>query len=301
MHFPQADEPAAASALRNSAGVGAGATEFSLFLTAHTRASKPSRTSLIPLLAKRFVAHPKACPAPVRNLGLDHERVFVRRRSMEARIRLDQRNADRAEFFPNDFLERLTALRSKPGRRCRSTSSRIVDDALLIAVAPGDSAVMVGGMRFPSESKTWPGEPAVAPTRPETNGGDREKIVQLETDVTFASLEESREKRYGHHRKHPARLVLQSGSTTLTLDKEAGKVSMQRKVLFWNRSPIERGLADITDATVDTAVDRSSGVEVCNTMLISRGRSSGSNSSSLGEFEAIGYARALLRCRPVGR
>jgi hypothetical protein len=68
----------------------------------------------------------------------------------------------------------------------------------------------------------------------------------------------------------PRRLVLQSGSTTLTLDKEGGKVSMQRKVLFWSRAPIEKGLAEIADATVDTAVDRSSGVEVCNTMLISR-------------------------------
>ncbi len=68
----------------------------------------------------------------------------------------------------------------------------------------------------------------------------------------------------------PRRLVLQSGSTTLTLDKEGGKVSMQRKVLFWSRAPIEKRLAEIADATVDTAVDRSSGVEVCNTMLISR-------------------------------
>ncbi len=68
----------------------------------------------------------------------------------------------------------------------------------------------------------------------------------------------------------PQRLVLQSGSTKLTLDKEAGKVSMQRKVLFWNRAPIEKALAEIADATVDAAVDRSSGVEVCNTMLISR-------------------------------
>ncbi|MEZ5889034.1 MAG: hypothetical protein R3D52_01510 [Xanthobacteraceae bacterium] len=68
----------------------------------------------------------------------------------------------------------------------------------------------------------------------------------------------------------PQRLVLQSGATKLTLDKEAGKVSMQRKVLFWNRAPVEKTLADIADATVDTAVDRSSGVEVCNTMLISR-------------------------------
>lgn len=68
----------------------------------------------------------------------------------------------------------------------------------------------------------------------------------------------------------PQRLVLQSGATKLTLDKEAGKVSMQRKVLFWNRAPIEKTLAEIADATVDAAVDRSSGVEVCNTMLISR-------------------------------
>lgn len=68
----------------------------------------------------------------------------------------------------------------------------------------------------------------------------------------------------------PQRLVLRSGSTTLTLDKEAGKVSMQRKTLFWNRAPIEKTLAEIVDATVDTAVDRSSGVEVCNTILISR-------------------------------
>jgi hypothetical protein len=65
-------------------------------------------------------------------------------------------------------------------------------------------------------------------------------------------------------------LVLRSGSTTLTLDKEVGKVSMQRKMLFWNRAPIEKTLAEIVDATVDTAVDRSSGVEVCNTVLISR-------------------------------
>ena len=57
----------------------------------------------------------------------------------------------------------------------------------------------------------------------------------------------------------PQRLVLRSGSTTLTLDKEVGKVSMQRKMLFWNRAPIEKTLAD-----------RSSGVEVCNTILISR-------------------------------
>lgn len=70
----------------------------------------------------------------------------------------------------------------------------------------------------------------------------------------------------------PQRLVLRSGSTTLTLDGEMGKVSMQRKMLFWNRAPIEKTLAEIVDATVDTAVDRSSGVEVCNTILVSLAR-----------------------------
>jgi hypothetical protein len=66
------------------------------------------------------------------------------------------------------------------------------------------------------------------------------------------------------------RLVLKSGSTTLTLDKDAGKVSMQRKLLIWRMKPIEAPLSDLSDVTVDTAVDRASGVEVCHTMLIRR-------------------------------
>jgi hypothetical protein len=65
-------------------------------------------------------------------------------------------------------------------------------------------------------------------------------------------------------------LVLQSGSTTLTLDKAAGKVTMQRKTLFWKRAPCEKPLGDIADAMVDVAVDRASGIELCNTMLVSR-------------------------------
>jgi hypothetical protein len=37
----------------------------------------------------------------------------------------------------------------------------------------------------------------------------------------------------------PRRLVLASGSTKLTLDKDAGKASLQRKFLFWNLKPTE--------------------------------------------------------------
>ena len=65
----------------------------------------------------------------------------------------------------------------------------------------------------------------------------------------------------------PRRLVLKSGSTTLTLDKDAGKVSMQRKLLIWGLKPVEAPLSEVSDVTVDTAVDRASGVEICHSML----------------------------------
>jgi hypothetical protein len=66
------------------------------------------------------------------------------------------------------------------------------------------------------------------------------------------------------------RLVLRSGSTTLTLDKQAGKATMQRKFLLWGLKPAELPLSEVADVTVDAAVDRASGVDVCNTMLVSR-------------------------------
>ena len=68
----------------------------------------------------------------------------------------------------------------------------------------------------------------------------------------------------------PRQLVLKSGSTTLTLDKDAGQATFQRKLLIWRLKPIEAPLSDVSDVTVDTAVDRASGVEVCHTMLVRR-------------------------------
>ena len=68
----------------------------------------------------------------------------------------------------------------------------------------------------------------------------------------------------------PRQMVLKSGSTTLTLDKDAGKATLQRKLLIWRLKPIEAPLSDVSDVTVDTAVDRASGVEVCHTMLVRR-------------------------------
>lgn len=56
----------------------------------------------------------------------------------------------------------------------------------------------------------------------------------------------------------------------MTLDKDAGKATLQRKLLIWRLKPIEAPLSDVSEVTVDTAVDRASGVEVCHTMLVRR-------------------------------
>jgi hypothetical protein len=68
----------------------------------------------------------------------------------------------------------------------------------------------------------------------------------------------------------PQRVVAQSGSTTLTLDKTAGKATLQRKLLFWKLKPLELPLAEVAEFSVDVGVDRASGVEICNTMLVTR-------------------------------
>ena len=68
----------------------------------------------------------------------------------------------------------------------------------------------------------------------------------------------------------PTRLSIRSGSTTLTLDKDRGKVMLQRKLIFWQQKPIDKALSEIASVSVDAAVDRASGVEFCQTMLIFR-------------------------------
>jgi hypothetical protein len=42
-------------------------------------------------------------------------------------------------------------------------------------------------------------------------------------------------------------------------------------MLLWGLKPVEAPLSGISDITIDTAVDRASGVEVCHTMLIMHG------------------------------
>lgn len=65
-------------------------------------------------------------------------------------------------------------------------------------------------------------------------------------------------------------LELRSGGTTLTLDKSGGKAVLQRKFLFVKMKPAEMNLSEVKDVSLDVGVDRASGVEICNTMLVSR-------------------------------
>jgi hypothetical protein len=66
------------------------------------------------------------------------------------------------------------------------------------------------------------------------------------------------------------RLVLKSGSATLTLDKTTKKVVFQRAGLLWKPKPLEASLGDIADVTLDVGMDRASGVEICNSVLVTK-------------------------------
>jgi hypothetical protein len=69
----------------------------------------------------------------------------------------------------------------------------------------------------------------------------------------------------------PQLLAIKSGSTTLTLSKESGKVVLARKLFYiWTLKPLEAPLSDIADVRVEAAADRASGVEMCTAMLVMR-------------------------------
>jgi hypothetical protein len=65
----------------------------------------------------------------------------------------------------------------------------------------------------------------------------------------------------------PRKLTLKEGSTTLTLDKESGKATLQQKMLLWNKKPVEFALADIDDIAVKSNVDGLSGAAIHHSVL----------------------------------
>lgn len=65
----------------------------------------------------------------------------------------------------------------------------------------------------------------------------------------------------------PRKCILKAGSTTLTLDKDSGKATLQQKVLLWNKKPVEFALSDIDDIAVKSNVDGLSGSAIHHSVL----------------------------------
>lgn len=65
----------------------------------------------------------------------------------------------------------------------------------------------------------------------------------------------------------PRRLVLKEGSTTLTLDKDAGQATLQRKILLWGGKPVAFALADIDDVAVKSDQDGLSGATIHHSVM----------------------------------
>ena len=63
------------------------------------------------------------------------------------------------------------------------------------------------------------------------------------------------------------KLVLTQGSTTLTLDKDSGKATLQHKILFWNKTPVEFAIAEIDDIAVRSVKDGISGATIYHSVL----------------------------------
>lgn len=66
----------------------------------------------------------------------------------------------------------------------------------------------------------------------------------------------------------PQQLALRTGSTTVALDKVAGKAVLQRKLLFWARKPVERPLSSVKQVKINADVDPASKAEMYTTMLL---------------------------------
>lgn len=62
-------------------------------------------------------------------------------------------------------------------------------------------------------------------------------------------------------------LVLKQGSTTLTLDKDSGKATLQQKILLWSKKPVEFDFADIDDIAVKSDKDGISGAMIHHSVL----------------------------------
>ena len=65
----------------------------------------------------------------------------------------------------------------------------------------------------------------------------------------------------------PSRLILKDGSTTVTFDKTSGHAILQRRILLWNKKPVEFDLADIDDIAVTSEMDGLSGARIYHSVM----------------------------------
>ena len=62
-------------------------------------------------------------------------------------------------------------------------------------------------------------------------------------------------------------LVLKAGSTSLTLEKDSGRATLQQKILFWKKKPVEFAFSEIDDIAVKSEVDGMSGAPIHHSVL----------------------------------
>ena len=66
----------------------------------------------------------------------------------------------------------------------------------------------------------------------------------------------------------PQKLVLRSGSTTLTFDNTAKQMTLESKVLFWKRAPAHAAFQDIAEVKIEEGHDGASGADLYGTMVV---------------------------------
>ena len=98
----------------------------------------------------------------------------------------------------------------------------------------------------------------------------------------------------------PQKLVLKEGSTTLTLDKDAGKATLQTKVLLWSKKPVEFAFADIDDIAVKSDKDGLSGATIYHSVLHRRSGATEDATVRLGPLTLdVDAYRVSLLGRPL--
>jgi hypothetical protein len=134
------------------------------------------------------------------------------------------------------------ARRSTPPRKHHATASR--------------QGHLSGGLRVWALPRFVVKDGRIDTTQPKASLDNWHVKAGNQGDLAMATIEET-----------PRKCILKAGSTTLTLDKESGKATLQQKMLLWNKKPVEFALSDIDDIAVKSDVDGLSGAAIHHSVL----------------------------------